>query len=129
VTNDFDDVRAAEHWIHQSGRPAAYTYFADNRVHVAFEDPPEGARAVVFPGVDALTGVLTIQAVLDSSAIEHLRVLGGGEPDPATELDTRDFVRPLWSDGALTLVAQPAAGGRLIPFESPNPTPCCADHA
>jgi len=24
----FDSVQAAEHWIFQSGRPAAYTYFS-----------------------------------------------------------------------------------------------------
>jgi hypothetical protein len=89
----------------------------------------EGGRAVVFPGVESLTGIRTIGEVLASSAIERVVVLGGGgEPPAKQELDTRDFVRPQWMDGRLTLVAQPARDGRLVPFESPTPTPCCADH-
>jgi hypothetical protein len=28
-----------------------------------------------------------------------------------------------------TLVAAPAPGGRIAPFEVPDPTPCCADHS
>ena len=53
---------------------------------------------------------------------------GRPEADPAQLVDTRDFVRPHWIDGVLTLVTMPAAGDRLAPFEVPNPTPCCADH-
>jgi hypothetical protein len=48
---------------------------------------------------------------------------------PATEILTRDFVRPQWLDGRLTLITTPAAGDRIAPFEVPNPTPCCADHS
>ena len=32
------------------------------------------------------------------------------------------------ADGTVTLVLRPAVGGVLVPFEQPNPTPCCADH-
>lgn len=125
----FDTVQAAEHWIFQSGRPTAYTRFANGAVEVGFEDPPERARAVVFPGAEALTGVVTVADVLAKSAIERVLLLGGGGTPPADqEIDTRDFVRPLWMDGALTLVVQPASESRLVPFESPSPTPCCADH-
>ena len=53
---------------------------------------------------------------------------GGEPPPPHTPVDTRDFVRPEWRDGVLTLVAMPAATG-LAPFEVANPTPCCADHS
>ncbi len=88
-----------------------------------------GGRAVVFPGVQRLVGRVTVGDVLAWSAIERVSVLGGGPtPDPAMELDTRDFVRPQWMDGRLTLVAMPAPGGRIAPFELPNPIPCCADH-
>jgi hypothetical protein len=129
----FDNVRTAEHWILQAGRStpitSAYTTFAGGRVAVCFADPPEGARAVVFPGSDRLTGVVTVQDVLGKTAIERVTLLGGGDPPPGQELDTRDFVRPQWTEGRLTLVVQPASEGRLVPFESPNPTPCCADHA
>lgn len=41
---------------------------------------------------------------------------------------TRDHVRPQWQDGELVLTLMPAVGGVLVPFEVPDPTPCCADH-
>jgi hypothetical protein len=87
-------------------------------------------RAVVYPGVDALVGTLTVAELLESSAIERIVVLGGDGADPApdTLVDTRDFVRPEWRSGRLTLVTTPAPGGRLAPFEIPNPPRCCADH-
>ena len=126
----FDDVPAAEHWIFQAGLPAAYTAFVDGRVQVFTADPPDGARAVVFPGAEELTGVLPIHAVLAKSAIERVVLLGGGgEPPGEQDLDTRDFVRPRMMGGTLTLVVQPARDGRLVPFEHPSPRPCCADHA
>jgi hypothetical protein len=129
----FDDVRTAEDWIRQTGRSAAittaYTSFRAGKVEVSFADPPNGARAVVFPGAGDLVGVLTVAEVVARSAIERVIMLGGGAQATATqELDTHGFVRPQWIDGALTLVVQPGSGGRLVPFESPSPTPCCADH-
>jgi hypothetical protein len=30
--------------------------------------------------------------------------------------------------GELVLTAMPAAGDRLVPFETPDRTPCCAAH-
>jgi hypothetical protein len=88
-----------------------------------------GGRAVVFPGAERLVGRITVGAVLAWSAIGGISVLGGAPaPDPGVELDTRDFVRPLWMNGRLTLMALPAPGGRIAPFELPNPIPCCADH-
>jgi hypothetical protein len=89
----------------------------------------QAGRAVLFPGWDALVGILTVEAVLASSAIDRVEVLGGGPASPSAEVDTRDFVRPIYRGGELVLVTTPAAGGRLVPFESPNPTPCCADHS
>ncbi|MGN9910978.1 hypothetical protein ACTMTJ_25810 [Phytohabitans sp. LJ34] len=84
-----------------------------------------GGRAFLFAGVEALTGTVTVADLLAKSAISRVRVLGGPDPDPATEVVTRDFVRPEWTEGELTLVTSPAPGGRLAPFEFPNPTPCC----
>jgi hypothetical protein len=84
-----------------------------------------GGRAVLFAGVESLTGTVTVADLLATSAISRVTVLGGAAPDPATEVVTRDFVRPEWRDGELTLVTSPAPGGRLAPFEFPNPTPCC----
>jgi hypothetical protein len=92
----------------------------------------QSGRAVVYPGVEKLVGVMPVGDVLSASAIDKVVIMGRPEQpdaDPAQLVDTRDFVRPQWIDGALTLVTTPAAGGRLAPFEVPNPTPCCADHA
>jgi hypothetical protein len=85
---------------------------------------------VLYPGVEALVGTVTVADLLAKSAIERITVLGspGRAPAPDTLVDTRDFVRPQWMDQRLTLVATPAAGGRIAPFEVPNPTPCCANH-
>jgi hypothetical protein len=122
----------ADHWIHAlDPRPAiAGTMLVRSpRPHVAvvLEAVPHG-RAVIFPGVDKLTGVLPVASVPALSAIDRVEVLGGGPVDPATLLDTGDFVRPQWRDDELVLTVMPAAGGRLVPFETRNPTPCCAAH-
>ncbi|MFF7468566.1 hypothetical protein [Streptomyces sp. NPDC008092] len=93
--------------------------------------PPASGRAVAYPGAAHLTGTVTVADLLDRTAVERLVVLGA--PDarlaPGTEVLTQDHVRPEWRDGVLTLALVPAAGGRLAPFEVPNPTPCCVDHA
>ncbi|WP_430782184.1 hypothetical protein [Actinoplanes sp. G11-F43] len=85
-------------------------------------------RAVRFPGAERLTGSLTVSEILQRSAIARVEVLGGGTADPGTVVDTGDFVRPQFRGGELVLVTTPAAGDRLVPFESRTPTPCCADH-
>ncbi|WP_461079579.1 hypothetical protein [Streptomyces deserti] len=91
--------------------------------------PDAAGRAVLYPGVASLTGTLTVADVLARSAIDRVTVLGAQDrPAPGTRLVTRGHVRPVWHDGALVLAAMPAAGGALVPFEVPDPTPCCADH-
>ncbi|WP_217247201.1 hypothetical protein [Streptomyces sp. AC602_WCS936] len=86
-------------------------------------------RAVLYPGADALTGTVIVAELLARSAIDRVTVLGTpGEPAPDTRLVTRDHVRPQWQGGRLVLSAMPAVGGTLVPFEDPDPTPCCADH-
>ncbi|WP_213454031.1 hypothetical protein [Rhizomonospora bruguierae] len=88
-----------------------------------------GGRAVLYPGVELLVGTLTVADLLAASAIERVTVIGGPPAAPDSPVRTRDFVRPQWMDGRLTLVTTPVAGGGIAPFEVPNPTPCCADHA
>ncbi|MFF8972875.1 hypothetical protein [Streptomyces sp. NPDC014995] len=98
---------------------------------VADGAPDSVGRAVLYPGADALRGTMTVAEVLSVSAIDRVTVLGGtpaGRAVPGTPLVTRDHVRPQWQDGRLVLTAMPAAGGTLVPFEVPDPTPCCADH-
>ncbi|MEV7339387.1 hypothetical protein [Streptomyces sp. NPDC093544] len=95
---------------------------------VSPEAPDAVGRAVLYPGVAQLTGTVTVAELLAGSAIDRVTVLGTGAPSPDQPLVTRDHVRPEWRDGALVLTAMPAAGGTLVPFEVPDPTPCCADH-
>jgi hypothetical protein len=91
--------------------------------------PDEVGRAVLYPGVSQLTGTLTVAEVVSDSAIDRVEVLGApGETASEQRILTRDFVRPQWRYGELILTAMPAAGGVLVPFEVPDPTPCCADH-
>ncbi|MEU8817787.1 hypothetical protein [Actinoplanes sp. NPDC048796] len=85
-------------------------------------------RAVIFRGSAELTGTLTVAEVLKISAIERVEILGSGPADDADIVDTRDFVRPQFRSGDLVLTTTPAAGGVLVPFETREPTPCCADH-
>lgn len=85
-------------------------------------------RACHFPGRDALTGTLTVAALLTRSAIDEVVVLGAPPPGPDTLVDTRNHVRPRWSGGRLTLVTTPGPQGRIAPWELPSPTPCCAHH-
>jgi hypothetical protein len=91
-----------------------------------------GGRAVAYPGVQRLTGIAPLGLVLAHSAIERITLLGApsgtDQPDPRTPVLTRDHVRPTWQNGELVLPLVPAAGGKLAPFEVPDPTPCCADH-
>ncbi|MFC8240335.1 hypothetical protein [Streptomyces chartreusis] len=91
--------------------------------------PDAVGRAVLYPGVSTLTGTLTIAEVLSRSAIDRVTVLGTpGHPSPDTLLMTADHMRPTWQNTELVLTAMPAVGGTLVPFEVPEPTPCCADH-
>ncbi len=67
--------------------------------------------------------------LLACSAIDRVTVLGSPlPPDPDARLVTRDHVRPQWQRDDLVLAATPALGDTLVPFEAPDPTPCCADH-
>jgi hypothetical protein len=89
---------------------------------------PGSGRAFIFPGSDTLTGVIPVADLLSGTAVEAVLLMGGGTADPQAELDTQDFVRPVFRDGRLVLLTRPGTGDRLLPFEQPNPTPCCADH-
>ncbi|MCQ4210848.1 hypothetical protein [Streptomyces longispororuber] len=139
-----DSVFGCTHLVRDGGRPrVALSLAAGERAvvdaaraglagrgHAVTDGAWDAAgRAVVFPGVAALTGTLTVAELVGRSAIAGVRVLGtAAAPEPDTVLVTREFVRPQWEDGALVLAAMPAVGGTLVPFEDPDPTPCCADH-
>jgi hypothetical protein len=86
-------------------------------------------RVVVFPGDHLLVGTVTVGDVPALSAVDRVEMVTGEDVDPQTPLVTRDFLRPLWVAGDLVLHVLPAVGGTLVPFETPFPTPCCADHS
>ncbi|MCX5234851.1 hypothetical protein OG824_06350 [Streptomyces prunicolor] len=87
-------------------------------------------RAVLYAGVERLTGTVTVADLLESTAIDQLTVVGAPltTMDPTTPILTQDHIRPEWREGRLVLALVPAVGNTLAPFEVPNPTPCCADH-
>ena len=89
----------------------------------------EGGRLFRYVGSDLLEGVMPVGRLLDGSAIEDVTMIGHREPAPRhTQIDTQAFVRPHLVGGRVQLVVRPAAEGRVVPFEQPQPTPCCADH-
>lgn len=87
-----------------------------------------GGRAIRFPGQNLLQGRMEFGDVLVRSAIEVLHHTGN-PPGPAAVLDTRNFVCPVFTDGALILLTQPGLDGDVMPFEVENPTRCCEFHA
>lgn len=101
---------------------------AARQAATALDGRTEG-RAVWFPGQDALGERVAATDLLAVTAVEDLVSLEGGPVAPGTTVVTRGFVRPRFVGGRAVLHLQPAVGGTLVPFESPNPTPCCADHA
>ncbi|WP_408057168.1 hypothetical protein [Streptomyces bobili] len=91
--------------------------------------PDAVGRAVLYRGAGLLRGTMTVEEVLSVSAIDRVTVLGSaGQPRLDSPLVTCGHVRPQWQGGELVLAAMPAVGGTLVPFEVPEPTPCCADH-
>lgn len=89
-----------------------------------------GGRLFAFGGADVLTGVVEVGDILARTDIDEVVMVGHREPlPPEARLDSQAFVRPTMAGGRIELVVRPAAGGVVVPFEQPNPTPCCADHA
>ena len=88
-----------------------------------------GGRLFVFPGSTALVGEMTVGELVDYSAADEVVMVGHREQVADDQrIDTQGFVRPHLVDGVVRLVVRPAVGGLVVPFEQPNPTPCCADH-
>jgi len=88
-----------------------------------------GGRVVVFPGDHLLHGTVSVADATLWSDIDRVEMVTGESVDPRIALVTRDFLRPRWVLGSLVLHVQPAVGGTVVPFETPFPTPCCADHS
>jgi len=90
--------------------------------------PITTGRAFIFAGSQTLTGVVRVHDLFHRTAIDDVLLMGGAQAGPGLELDTQDFVRPVYRDGRLVLFTRPGPAGRIVPFEQPHPTPCCADH-
>jgi hypothetical protein len=85
-------------------------------------------RAFVFPGMTSLDRIVTVATLLSASAVDDVITLGGALARPSDRIDTQNYLRPEFSAGRLVLRARPSVGVDLVPFEQPNPTPCCATH-
>ena len=85
-------------------------------------------RAFVFPGMAGLDRIVTVATLLSESAVDDVIGMGGVVARPTDRLDTQNHLRPEFITGRLVLRVRPSVGVDLVPFEQPNPTPCCASH-
>ncbi len=76
----------------------------------------EGGRAFRFPGQDSLRGALPVRDLVALSAIDRVVGIGCTVTDD-TVVDTRNYIRPVYTDGLLTLHVTPAAAGSVVPLE------------
>jgi len=97
------------------------------RAAVAAHASGMGGRAVRFVGQSELRGAMTVEAMIAASAIEVVQVLGAALI-PGSVVETRDYLRPRYSAGALTLVVTPGGDGRLQTFEIEHAHQCCGGH-
>lgn len=90
-------------------------------------------RAFIFPGLTALAeraaelGAVSAHDVVTTTAIEAIESSHGRFAADAV-LVTRGFVRPVYREGRLVVLAGHDDPTQLVPWEVPNPTPCCVDH-
>jgi hypothetical protein len=75
-------------------------------------------RVIRFPGQEHLRGTMSLADVTNLSAISHVICVGGESPTQ-TKLVTRDFVRPSFQAGHLTLLVAPLDAECLTPLEQP----------
>jgi hypothetical protein len=85
-----------------------------------------GGRAVLFPGVELLTGDVPVAEVVTTTAISRI-VSMHGEFDPDAVLVTGGYVRPVFEGGELVLHVGHDDPRRLVPWEVRTPTPCCGE--
>jgi len=100
---------------------------AGARAAIAAHATGTGGRAIRFVGQGRLRGALRIEEVTAGSAISQVQVLGADRVAGAI-LETRDYVRPQYAAGSLTLVVTPLGDGRLQPFELEHVHQCCDGH-
>ncbi|RLV50404.1 hypothetical protein D9V37_04980 [Nocardioides mangrovicus] len=138
LAGGFATTREAEHAYDGSGGAFVATVFdpVDQVVIVSAENAqqlPDRARLFVFPGHEQLSGTLEVAALLE--LLDEVRSFDGTVPGAQERVETQRFVRPLVEAGRTVLVLRPYDDGTdspdraaHVPFEQPNPTPCCANH-
>ena len=98
---------------------------------VAAEEPqslPGDARVFSFPGEEDLPEETTVAQLLADTVVDEVVALGNQPIGPEQVVRTQRFLRPVVTSGGLRLLVRPGRGSVLLPFEQPNPTPCCLDH-
>lgn len=111
-------------WVEGASRDTGWLPGA--QAAVGLELAGELGRAVVYPGVELLTGAVAAAQVTELTGINQVTAMGG-ELGPDTMLQTRDHVRPTRHQGHWRLVVQPAIGGVMVPFEAPEQHDCCSE--
>ena len=104
------------HVVREPSPHHAVSFSLDGPADFAVLSDVDGGRAFRFPGQDLLRGSLPVRDVVALSAIDRVVGVGCTVTDD-TLLDTRDYVRPVYADGLLTLHVTPAAGDSVVPLE------------
>ena len=135
-------TREAEHgWLHGCERSEpewAATVFVPaavfGRAEVAVVTAagaralPHDARVFSFPGQEDLPEEPTVAQLLADTVVDEVVALGNQPVEPDQVVRTQRFLRPIVTATGLLLLVRPGRGSVLLPFEQPNPTPCCLDH-
>jgi len=100
---------------------------AGARMAIAAHAASTGGRAIRFRGQHELRGAMTVDEILQGSAIDQVEVLGATQSERGV-VETRGFVRPHYRNGSLTLVVTPLDDDRLQPFELEHAHQCCDGH-
>ena len=92
------------------------------------ESLPRDARVFSFPGDEDLPDEPTVAQLLADTVVDEVVALGNQPIGSEQVVRTHRFLRPVVTSGGLRLLVRPGHGSVLLPFEQPNPTPCCLDH-
>ncbi len=92
-----------------------------------FEHRQGRGRAVVFPGQSTLSGDVAVAEILARTAVDMVRSSHGPFAEDAV-VTASEFLRPVREGGRLVLLVGHRDPRRLVAWEVPNPTPCCAGH-
>lgn len=85
-------------------------------------------RVVTFPGQGTISGVVTVEELTVTTALDAVVGLPGTVVEPFDVVGTGGWVRPRWREGRLELLVERGAGGLLRPFEQQLQTACCSGH-